>query len=83
MDRKQVSKKDQIILQQLEVIRTMTENNLNRMGADFWGTPPAASGGAPERETPAEGPEKAGATASAGENSAKPPEKEAPPPEKI
>ena len=46
MDRKQVSKKDEIILQQLEVIRTMTENNLNRTGADFWGTP-AAPGEAP------------------------------------
>lgn len=32
-------KKDEIILQQLEVIRTMTENNLSRMGSDFWGNP--------------------------------------------
>lgn len=39
MDNHQISKKDQIILQQLEVIRTMTENNLSRMGSDFWGTP--------------------------------------------
>jgi len=30
-------KKDEIILQQLEVIRTMTENRLSRMGTDFWG----------------------------------------------
>ena len=43
MRKKDISKKDEIILQQLEVIRTMTENNLNRMGADFWGEP-AASG---------------------------------------
>lgn len=35
MDNRNISKKDQIILQQLEVIRTMTENNLNRMGTDF------------------------------------------------
>ena len=63
MEPKNISKKDQIILQQLEVIRTMTENNLNRMGTDFWGTPPAESGGGkapggagegarPERQNP-------------------------------
>ena len=34
-----MDKKDEIILQQLDVIRTMTQNNLNRMGSDFWGTP--------------------------------------------
>ncbi len=34
-----MDKKDEIILQQLEVIRTMTENNLSRIGTDFWGTP--------------------------------------------
>lgn len=39
MNEKNISKKDQIILQQLDVIRTMTENNLSRMGTDFWGTP--------------------------------------------
>ena len=44
MDRK--DKKDEIILQQMEVIRSMTEHNLSRMGADFWGTP------APERKAP-------------------------------
>ena len=36
-----VSKKDQIILQQLEVIRTMTEHQLSHVGTDFWGTPAA------------------------------------------
>lgn len=41
MDKRDGSKKDQIILQQLDVIRTMTENNLNRMGTDFWGAPAA------------------------------------------
>ena len=42
-------KKDDIILQQLETIRVLTENNLRRMGGDFWGgendsplTPPPA-----------------------------------------
>ena len=34
-----MDKKDEIILQQLEVIRTMTERNLRSMGDDFWGTP--------------------------------------------
>ena len=33
------SKKDDINLQQLEVIRTMSENNLKRMNSDFWGSP--------------------------------------------
>ncbi|MCI2056692.1 MAG: AAA family ATPase [Oscillibacter sp.] len=37
MDESKISKKDQIILQQLDVIRTMTENNMSRMGTDFWG----------------------------------------------
>lgn len=44
MARKDESKKNQIILQQMEVIRSMTEHNLQRMGTDFWGTP------APERK---------------------------------
>lgn len=39
MDNREISKKDQIILQQLDVIRTMTENNLSHMGTDFWGNP--------------------------------------------
>ena len=34
-----MDKKDSIILQQLEVIRSMTENSLKRMDSDFWGTP--------------------------------------------
>lgn len=56
-----MDKKDQIILQQLDVIRSMTENNVRRMGSDFWGTPfqdvgkaPAAPGkpAAPEKPVP-------------------------------
>ena len=39
-----MDRKDELILQQLETIRTMAENSLNRMGTDFWGTP---------KETPA------------------------------
>ena len=34
MDKRDQSKKDEIILRQLEVIRSMTEHNLSRMGAD-------------------------------------------------
>ena len=43
MDRKELDRKDQIILQQLETIRTMAENNLRHMGDDFWGSGPAPS----------------------------------------
>ena len=59
-----MDKKDQIILQQLDVIRSMTENNVRRMGSDFWGTPfqdvgkaPAAPGqpAAPEKPRPPPG----------------------------
>ena len=34
-----MDRKDELILQQLETIRTMAENSLNRMGTDFWGAP--------------------------------------------
>lgn len=34
-----MDRKDELILQQLETIRTMAENSLNRMGTDFWGNP--------------------------------------------
>ncbi|MBQ9347534.1 MAG: AAA family ATPase, partial [Oscillibacter sp.] len=37
MEKKPIDKKDEVILQQMEVIRTMAENNLRRMGSDFWG----------------------------------------------
>lgn len=46
MDKK--DKKDEIILQQLEVIQTLTEHNLRRMGADFWGASPAREDKAPD-----------------------------------
>ncbi len=42
-----MDKKDSIIMQQLEVIRSMTENNLRRMDNDFWGTPFAGVGKKP------------------------------------
>ena len=34
-----MDKKDEIILQQLDVIRSMTERNLRSVNSDFWGTP--------------------------------------------
>ena len=76
MDPKNISKKDQVILQQLEVIRTMTENNLNRMGGDFWGTPAVPKPQAPKPETPRG--EKI--AASTGNDGTKAPEAEVPPP---
>ena len=41
-----MDKKDEIILQQLDVIRSMTENGLRRMNSDFWGNPQ------PKKEVP-------------------------------
>ena len=56
-----MDKKDEIILQQLDVIRSMTERNLRSVNSDFWGTPlsPAEKPGekaAPK--TPDKAPEK-------------------------
>ncbi len=42
-----MDKKDAIIMQQLDVIRSMTENSLRRMDTDFWGTPFANVGKKP------------------------------------
>ena len=78
-----MDRKDQIILQQLDVIRSMTENNIKRMGSDFWGTPfegvgkvPAPAAPAPEKNAPPTADVKRGDAV---------PEKteELPPPEKI
>ncbi len=60
-----MNNKDDIILQQMELIRTMTENRLNRMGSDFWGKP--------KREE-APPPEKTAAPAAAEEEPIPPPE---------
>ncbi len=35
-----MDKKDEIIIQQLELIRTMTENSLGRISSDLWGASP-------------------------------------------
>ncbi len=55
---KSVNEKDEIILRQMEVIRSMTESNLRRVGSDFWGaeeshSTPVQSGGAPENQNDA------------------------------
>ena len=86
-----MDKKDQIILQQLDVIRSMTENNVRRMGSDFWGTPienaaktPSAPSVPASPSSPA--PEKKAAPPTANAKPGAPaPEKteELPPPEKI
>nr|WP_326165563.1 AAA family ATPase [uncultured Oscillibacter sp.] len=88
MDKK--DKKDEIILQQLEVIQTLTEHNLRRMGTDFWGPAPQApkappapapqAGGTPGTPGPA-GPPKAAGAASGGEDGAA--EEALPPPEAL
>ena len=84
-----MDKKDQIILQQLDVIRSMTENSMKRMNSDFWGTPfenvgkepvtpaaPAAPGkGEEKKNTPP--------TATAKPGDGKPAEEKLPPPEKM
>ncbi len=76
MDKK--DKKDEIILQQLEVIQTLTEHNLRRMGTDFWGAPPKT----PEEAGASQAPEKPEAPKAA-QSAGGAPEAEAPPPEKL
>ena len=73
-----ISKKDRIILQQLDVIRTMSENNIRRMSTDFWGSP--AGSGAQKAEEKPEEPKTASST---GNGETPPAEEEAPAPEKI
>lgn len=51
-----MDKKDEIILQQLDVIRSMSENSLHRMTTDFWGSPKPA---APEKKETIKAEEKA------------------------
>lgn len=76
MDKK--DKKDEIILQQLEVIQTLTEHNLSRMGTDFWGAPPKD---APPKDAPPKGSEAPSRTA--GETPEAAAEEAPPPPEKL
>lgn len=87
-----MDKKDQIILQQMEVIRSMTEKNLRSMGDDFWGSPlvpsaekkPAAPAGGGILDISEKGTSQQPPTA-ANTGTAEPegPVEELPPPEKI
>ena len=83
-----MDKKDEIILQQLDVIRTMTQNSLNRMGSDFWGaplTPDAPRSAAPKANAPGrtDGAKPEKTTVSTGADEKKEEEAPLPPPEKI
>ncbi len=76
-----MDRKDEIILQQMDLIRSMTERNLRSMDTDFWGTPLMENRTArPQKSKKTEEPEKAAPQTQA----AKPEEKEEiPPKEKI
>lgn len=76
-----MDRKDEIILQQMDLIRSMTERNLRSMDTDFWGTPLMENRTArPQKPEKTEEPEKAAPQTQA----AKPEEKEEiPPKEKI
>ena len=76
-----MDRKDEIILQQMDLIRSMTERNLRSMDTDFWGTPLMENRTArPQKSKKTEKPEKAAPQTQA----AKPEEKEEiPPKEKI
>ena len=83
-----MDKKDEIILQQLDVIRTMTQNSLNRMGSDFWGaplTPDAPRSAAPKANAPGrtDGAKPEKTAASTGADEKKEEAAPLPPPEKI
>ena len=76
-----MDKKDQIILQQLDVIRTMSERSLRSMSDDFWGTP-FADVGKKENAEPKE--EKKAPVAPTQPQSTEPSaQEELPPPEKM
>ena len=76
-----MDRKDEIILQQMDLIRSITERNLRSMDTDFWGTPLMENRTArPQKSEKTEKPEKAAPQTQA----AKPEEKEEiPPKEKI
>ena len=51
-----MDRKDEIILQQMDLIRSMTKRNLRSMDADFWGTPLMEKKVTEKAEKPAEKP---------------------------
>ena len=75
-----MDKKDKIILQQLDVIRTMTENGLKRMNSDFWGAPAAPAAPVAPAAPKAEQPKTKAADAKVSDPE---PEEEVAPPEKL
>lgn len=82
-----VDKKDEIILQQIDVIRAMTERNLRRVGADIWSVPQPETrekNSVKEADTPAKIENNTEKTAvSNGQGDPKAPEEETAEPEKI
>ncbi len=76
MDHRDSRKKDEIILRQLDLIRSMTERDLRRMGTDFYGAPAPAAPSAPVPPAPAapSAPEPTGAEPSPAAESPAPPE---------
>ncbi|MGM9639518.1 MAG: AAA family ATPase [Butyricicoccaceae bacterium] len=78
-----MDKKDEIISLQLDLIRTMTENNLRSLAGDLWGAPPAA-GNTPAGNTPPAGKPAGGAeTPRTAEQDAPAPEPEEAPEEPM
>ena len=49
-----MDKKDEIINLKLELIRTMTENNLRNLAGDMWGHTPTPKAPVPEDKTDAQ-----------------------------
>lgn len=47
-----MDKKNEIISMQLDLIRTMTENNLRQLGSDLWGTPTKSASAQPSKSQP-------------------------------
>lgn len=82
-----MDKKDEIIGMQLELIRSMTENNIRRLGEDIWGRVPSKDGnGEPKKDSPAApGGDKGGAAVSTGDTGVSPGKETAPEeePEKL
>ena len=77
-----MDQKDKIILQQLDVIRSMTENGIKRMNSDFWGAPAAPQVPAAPKAPSGGGESGKKAAVSTGQKEAEPKE-ELPPPEKM
>ncbi|MBR3570170.1 MAG: AAA family ATPase [Oscillibacter sp.] len=71
--------KDALIMQQFDLLHTMTQNNMRRMGADFWGKPanapevsgtPAQPGAAPQSGGATNAPQSGGTPDNAPQSSA-------------